>query len=427
VIWRIAEVDFWGGSWGAANHVRAARALPDGEKQLRELLYGWHVKLATELTPQQLDAALSPDHASSKALAEALKGFAEGLQQAKGGSNWRVMQTLRERAGFVMGMVEARAMLLRARLRREPPADMAALAVWVKQHAGLIDLRAQFKAAGNEITGRLAEERAAARVPEVPHSGLLLDAARALARNGDHVGAARLIWLNRDVALGVDTQSRRLFLAALLARKAGDPLLEAQCRMAALQTGDGRRDNTDPVLQVLEIPQLRAEIEEFGLKGDLEAYFETCIVPWADAATLTGALAVAPELKSARVTMLMRNSLRGGMDGIFRASIAEGSVNVIDQNWPKLIAPRESYQRCRRLALWVLCADLPFARGRAATIGMNSTTEMLRGWAMLQQLAETRAATDPAAKAESERLRLLLGRCSTPAEEVEYDDEEWWD
>jgi len=427
VIWRIAEVDFWGGNWGVANHVRAARALPDGDKNLRELLFGYHVRLSTELTPQQLDAALAPEHPGTVAMVEALKSFAEGLTQAKGGNNWRVMQSLRERSGFMLGMVETRALMLRARLRQEPPKTMAELSAWLKTRQALIDLRAQFKAGSSNENSKLAEERAAAKIPEVAHAGLLLDAAKVLARAGDFGGAAKLLWLNRDVPLGIDTHGRRLFLAALLARKAGDLLLEAQCRMAALEAADPRRDQTDNTLLLLEVPQLRGEIEEFGQKGDLEAYVESSIVPWADSASLANVLAVAPELRTARVTMLMRNSLRSGLDGIFRASLAEGSVVTISQNWLKMITPRESYAKCRRFALWVLCSDLPFMRGRTGISGLNTPTDTIRGWGMLHQLAESRATYDPAAKPEADRLKTLIARCSTSAEEGVEEEEEWWD
>lgn len=427
LIWNLAEVDFWGGNWGLSNHLRAARAVPEGDNQLRELLFAYHARMGKELTPAQLDAALAPEHAGSVALAEALKTFAEGLQQAKDGNNWRVMQSLRERSGFVLGMVETRALLLRARLSQQPPKTMDELSAWLKGRQDAIDLRARLKAGGSTESSRLAEQRIAAKVPEVVHAGLLLDAAKALARAGDNAGAARLLWFNRDVPMGIDSRGRRLFLAALLARKAGDALLEAQCRLAALESGDPRREQTDSSLLLVEVPQLRAEIEEFGQKGDLEAYVECSIVPWADSASLANVLAAAPELKAARVTMLMRNSLRSGLDGIFRASLAEGSVYTIDQNWLKMIAPRESYAKCRRFALWVLASDLSFLGGRSGSPGLNSATDTIRGWGLLAQLEESRAAYKPEAKPEAERVRTLIKRCSTPAEEDDSYEEEWWD
>lgn len=427
VVWRIAGVDFWGGSWGAANHLRAAQVLPDGEKNLRELLYGYHVRLAAELTPAQIDAALAETHPSSVTLAEALKSFAEGLQQAKGGSNWRLTQSLRERAAFLLGMVESRALLLRARMRQEPPRSLADLAAWLKTRQGMIDLRSQFKAGSNEAADRLAEERTAAKVPEVTHSGLLLDAAKALARAGNHAGAAQLLWFNRDVPIGIDSRSRRLFLAALMARKAGDFVLEMRCRLGAAEADSESREQLDSALLLLEFGQLKGELEEFGTRQDLEAYVEASIAPWADSRAVAAVFQAAPELRGSRATMLMRNSLRGGLDGIFRNALVEGSVVTIERNWLKMIAPRESHDRCRRFALWVLACDLPFFRGRGYSSGLNTATDTIRGWGMLAQLAEARAAWDPAARPEAERLRTLIRRCSTPAEDDDSYEEEWWD
>ncbi|MBX3475441.1 MAG: hypothetical protein KF754_13770 [Planctomycetes bacterium] len=427
VVWRVAAVDFWGGNWGTQNHLRAAQSLPDGDKQLRELLYGYHVRLATELTEAQLDAALAEDHSASKALAEAMKSFADGLQQAKGGGNWRITQTLRERAGFLLGMVESRALLVRARLRHNPPKNMAELAVWLKARQSLIDLRAQLKASGNEITDKLAQERAAAKVPEVVHSGLLLDCAKLLARNGDWAGAAQLLWLNRDVPMGIDSRGRRLFLAALFARKAGDLLTEARCRMAALEEDDPNRSSMDVSLLLMEFAQIRGEIEEFGTRTDLEAYVENSIIPWADSRAISSVFQTAPELRASRATLLMRNSLRAGMDGIFRNALAEGSISTIDRNWIKMISPRESHLKCMRFALWVLACDLPANRGRGFNSGLNSATDTIHGWGMLLQLHESRAVYDPTTKPKAERLKAIIARCSTPSEDVEEDDEDWWD
>lgn len=427
VFWKLVNMELWGGSSGLVQHARAAQILPEGDKRLRELLFGYHVRLAADLTPAQLDAALAPQHPASKQLEDALKGFGEGIEQAKSGSNWRAVQALRERAGFVLGLVEARALLLRASLRQKQPRDLAALATWLAAAQAPIDLRTQFKSTLTDAQAKMAEDRAKAGMPEVMHAGLLLDCAKLLARAGDPAGAARLLWFNRDVALGVDSRQRRLFLAAVLARKAGDALLQAQCRLAALEPADNRREQPDNMLLLYELPQIKGEFDEFGDKTDLVDYVENCLTPWMDSTMLAAAWQFAPELRNARSSMLMRNTLRAGMDGIFRAGLGEASVGTIDVNWLKMLANREGHAKCRRFALWVLGSDLPFARGRGASSGLNSAQDTVRGWAMLQQLEEARGTYEPKAKIESDRLAKLLARCNTPSDDTGDYEEEWWD
>ncbi|MBK9974846.1 MAG: hypothetical protein IPP14_08740 [Planctomycetes bacterium] len=427
VFWKLVNMELWGGTSGVVQHARAAQILPEGDKRLRELLFGYQVRLASELTEAQLDAALAPAHPASKQLEDALKGFGEGLEQARTGNNWRAVQALRERAGFVLGLVEARALLLRASLRQKQPKDMAALQKWLAAAQGSIDLRAQFKSTLTDAQAKQSEDRAKAGIPEVLHAGLLLDCAKLLARNGDAAGAANLLWFNRDVALGVDSRQRRLFLASVLARKAGDALLQAQCRLAALEPADNRREQPDNMLLLYELPQLKGEFEEFGTKADLVDFAENCLVPWMDSPMLAAAYQFAPELRAARSSMLMRNTLRAGTDGIFRAGLSEASVSTIDQNWLKMLANREGHAKCRRFALWVLGSDLPFSRGRGASSGLNSVQDTVHGWALLQQLEEARSAYEPKAKVESDRLLKLLSRCNTPADDASSYEEEWWD
>jgi hypothetical protein len=281
-------------------------------------------------------------------------------------------------------------------------------------------------AAPSDAAAKVAQEMARENIPEVVHSGLLLDAAKIIARGGDLKGAAKLLWLNRDTPLGVDSRARRLFVAAALARKGGDKLLEAQCRLAALEGADPSRNRGDIGLLVLELPQLRSELEEFGVKSDLADFVDSSIASYADSSLLAAAFKAVPELRSERPSMLMRNTMRDGTENVFRDTIQRGSVATIDQNWFKMLVAPEYHGKCRRMALWVIASDLPFLIGRGGGIG--SAADVIRAWSMMQQLHEARAATDPAARAASERLKKLIQRCGMPAEEdavgYEYD---WWD
>ncbi|MCA8947631.1 MAG: hypothetical protein KDB29_15455, partial [Planctomycetes bacterium] len=68
--------------------------------------------------------------------------MAELVKAAGSDNNWRTRQSLGQKAGPVIGMVEARALLLRARLLQQKPSTLAELRQWLNKHQAQIDMRA---------------------------------------------------------------------------------------------------------------------------------------------------------------------------------------------------------------------------------------------------------------------------------------------
>ncbi|MCC6466366.1 MAG: tetratricopeptide repeat protein, partial [Planctomycetes bacterium] len=308
VLRAISGVSLWSETGGFAAMQRAALVLPGGEARVRELLYELPAQLAAQVKPEDLEARLSPEHAGSKALAEALKGMAESIEQYRTTENWRLQQTIRDRVGYVFGQVEARALLLRARLLQEKPADLATLTAWLQKHQRDIDLRTAFPGTPDQMQQAMADARAAAGVPELMHSGLLLDAAKLLAAAGKPLDAARLIFFNRETPLGVDSPERCLALAAVFAGKAGDEVLQARCNMAAAVRPNNSRGNRRIRLEVFasEGPQVMAELTTCGTRADWERYLENAVAPWAASDLLEKAWRKDPQLRKTRASLPTR-------------------------------------------------------------------------------------------------------------------------
>ncbi|MCZ7608127.1 MAG: hypothetical protein M5U25_19190 [Planctomycetota bacterium] len=424
----LGGIDLWGGSAGIGTVEGAARLLPDGENLARQTMYGLPARIAAEVPAAELEAFLAEGHVASQSLKQALESTSELIQQLRANNNWQVRQALSQKTGPVLGMVESRALLLRARLLIDKPAGLAALAEWLGKHQSQIDLRARLQTRPSETYTLYAGARTEAGIPEVVHTGLLLEAARLLARSGAAQDAARLLWFNRDAMLGLETQSHLLALAAVLARKGGDQSLAMRCRLeAAARALDSRsRTPINPALLLFELPATRDNLLEFGDADDLLGYLEQLLIPNADTADMQAIERAAPELKQAGPRLVMRSSSRDATEAIFASSMQSGNCSVIARNWYKMMIAPETLPSCRRFAAWVIASDLPLGSSRGHP-GLVNPQDTVTAWAMLQALHARQGANDPTALKEAERLSKLLARTATTIDAEQNFEEEWWE
>ncbi|MCB9933273.1 MAG: hypothetical protein H6841_07625 [Planctomycetes bacterium] len=422
----LAGVDLWGSAAGIGSVQTAARMLPDGEALALDALYGLPARVAAEVPPAELDAFLAEGHATGESLKQALETIAELIQQVRASNNWQVRQSLSQKTGPVFGMMESRALLLRAKLLLDKPASLKALAEWLARYQPQIDLRARLQTRPGDAYNLFVNARNEAGVPEVVHTGLLLEAARVLARAGAPLDAARLVWLNRDAMLGLETHNRLLALASALARKGGDETLALRCGLeATTRAPDPRgRGSLNPQQLLFELPGARADLLEFGGKDDLLAYVEHQLVPSADTADMQVIERYCPELKDARPSLVMRNSSRVGTDGIFASSMQTGNCYVVVRNWYKMMISPETLPNCKRFAAWVICSDLPVSSAGGHN-GLGSAQDQAAGWTLLLSLHARHGASDPKANKEAERLSKLLSRTSTTIDQQQYNEEDW--
>ncbi|MCB9895794.1 MAG: hypothetical protein H6839_15210 [Planctomycetes bacterium] len=424
----LAGVDIWGGSAGIGSVIAAASMLPDGNKVMQQSLYGLPAQIAKDVPAKELNAFLSDEHVTSQSLKQALTTMAELIEQVRANNSWQVRQSLSQKTGPVFGLLEARALLLRAKLIADKPANMDELAAWLSKWQKQIDLRTQLKARPSDAHTRFSEARREAGVPEVVHSGLLLDAARLLATGGAAKDAARLLWYNRDAQLGLETQNRLMSLASVLAEKAGDHMLALRCRLEATSLAPNQNSNSylDPQLLLVELAGTRDDLAEFGSAGDVLTYLENQLIPFADSPTMAAIEQIVPDIRKARPTLVMRNTSRTGTDGIFANSMSSGNCYVIVRNWYKMAISPETLPICERFAAWVIASDLPVS-GRGTHNGLAPTGDAITGWSMLRDIYKKQSANDPKALKATERLTRLLTRTNTLMDEVEDEYEEWWD
>lgn len=424
----MAEVDSYTSVSGIAPVRAAARFMPEGEKVMADMLWGLPAKIASDVPNAELDAFLADTHATSVSLKSALDGMAELVGQARSNQSWEVRRSLGQKTGPVLGLIEARAIVLRGKLLKDKPATLADLAAWLAEYQQQIDLRAALQSRPAENTVRFREARTAAGIPEVAHRGLLLDGARVLARAGAHADAARLLWFNRDAAQGLESQNHLLSLASVLARKGGDTTLQSRCLLEAVQQApDPRsREMVNPQLLIVEVPDVRADLLEFGELADLLQYAENQLVPNADTPDMTTLERAIPELLQARPTLIMRNTSRAGMDGIFSTSMSAGSCTVILRNWYKMMVSADSYASCSRFAAWVIASDLPVT-GRVQHNGLCAPQDSIAAWAMLRELYRKQGANDPRALAGLDRMDKLLAETDTIIDVQDYARDDWWE
>jgi tetratricopeptide (TPR) repeat protein len=420
------DIQLWSNSAGMYPLVGASELLPEGEAVLRFVMYEIAARIAAEVPDAELAAVLAPDHATAKTLGQALDGMADQMDQLRGSDNWRTRQSLSQRSGPVLGMVEARAILLRAQLIKDAPADLEAVRVWLEKYQPQIDARARLRARSNDLRLRFQEQRAEAQVPEVVHTGLLLEAARSLARSGARLDAARLLWFNRDATLGVETQVRLLSLAAVLADGA-DAVLAARCRVAAGSgTPNPQVRAANPLLLLVELPTARMDLLEFGGVAAVCEYIETQMLKDSDSEMLMRIARIAPEFKDLHPDALLRASSRTLVDSLFQRSVTSANVQGIHSYWARLLHAPDMLQTCHRLAAWVLVSDFTQSSGRSGYNGLSNAREFASAVSILRELYRAQGADSAEAVAGLSRLTRLLNRLAGDPAKPIASHQPWW-
>lgn len=380
---RFADVDLYGGSAGMGAVLSAAKLIPDGERVVYNALHRMAEVIAGEVPADEINRWLGDDSAISRTLADTLDSMGESLGQYRSSGNWRLRQVLAQQAGPVVGMVEARSILLRAKLRIDAPEGLDALGKWMEEQQVAIDLRHRFQMEPDDDYTRAKDAREQAGLPEIVHKGLLVDAAQMLARGGNPETAARLIWHNRGAMLGMESRAHLIALAGVLARKGGNDDLAVRCRIEVAGIGNNRSFGRDGLF---ELPLVRENLIEFGNAQDVVRYLESAFVPSSSSDELPLVLQRVPEAREARPTLFMMNPGRVGVDGIFGQSIKSSSAAGIERNWNKLLLSESMRRPARRLAAWLIVSDLALYVHNDAYTGCNHAADAIRGWELLHAL-----------------------------------------
>lgn len=418
VVNRLSGAQIWGSFYGSRPLWQSQRGTQNGERALQNALYELPARIASEVPAAELDAVMAPGSAMSLSLSQNLESFGESLVRLKGAQDWQTRNSVTQKAPPVLGLLEARAILLRARLQRDKPADLNALADWLKQHQSTIDLRKAARATSEEAYVQMDRERKQAGIPEVVHSGILLDAALLLADAGRHQDAARLVWHNRDVPQGIHALEPLATLAAMFATRGKDEMLAARLKLLAAPGLMPQVSQTDKHLVVLELPYTLKLLRAHGRAADVLAYLELHIIPEADSDVMRWVSNLCPELKDAPDSMLLRNASEVSTFGIFEATISYASCAYVRDSWFKMLQIEGENTMTRRFAAWTLVSDLIVSRASGRPAGLADAADVVMGWVMLLQLHEHNGQTSPEARAQAARLRRLLLRCASPTEEL---------
>lgn len=420
----LSGVSIWGSSPGTYFLMLGADAMPQGRAKLAALLHETAGNLASTATREDLAKALDPAHAESRSLLDSFKGLADNLESLRGNDNWRTRQAVGQQAGPVFGKLEARALLLRAKLAQDAPADLKSLATWLAANQGSINARALLRTPADDAYAREQASRTEAAIPEVVHADLLLDAALLLARKGHFADAARLLWLNRNASFGASTASLRYYLGSLLARKAGNSLLEGRFRLLSTLNA-GESYNTTMDLSLCELPSARERILEFFGEAEVREYVQLHLIVSADTAATQRILEAVPEMKTAPRSLLLRNPVQVGTDGIFESIVTSGSGYALERAWAKVLISSETPRTPARLLFFVLASDFNISANTRYHTGIAESVEVVRLWRMLLGWHKCQP-NDPRQVAAATKLAALLERIGQPAGEMaEYYYEYW--
>lgn len=424
LIYELSGISLWGPGSAQQHLFRGADAMPDGREKLGRLLYGSAATLAATAGKADLTKALDPAHTESKSLSDSLKSLADTLESLRSTDNWRTRQALGQQAGPVLGKLETRALLLRAKLLQDAPADLKSLGEWLRLNQGPIDARTQLRATTDDAYARAQTARTGAGVPEVVHADLALDAALLLARAGKFADAANLLWLNRGARFGATSTAHRMYIGSLLARKAGQQVLAARFRL--LSTGSVMESNSAVLdMQVCELPFVRKHILEFGTAADVLEFVQLHLVVAADSAALARMIVHVPEMKDATPNLILRNTPRLGTDAIFEGTVTSGTLLALHRNWTKILIASESPRTPGRLLGWAIASD--FGIANRFSDGIADGPDTVRIWQMVLAWRKHHA-SDPRYAGAASRLAGMLGRIGEPTNVAPVEEYyEYWD
>ena len=290
-----------------------------------------------------------------------------------------------EAAAPFFGKVEARVLLLRALLVHKTIPELATLKTWLSEWQTQIDLRDLWSLNANEKTMKSRKAREDAGIPEIFHSGLLLDAAEKFANTSDFSSAAKLIWFNRDCFLGVDSIQRLMSIAAVYAEKADLKIIAVRCKLIAFNGERPRYAEQDNTKLIIELANTTAQLKKHGQQSDVIAYIETHLIPRADTADMQAINVIVPEFAKAPANAMASRPVKQGLKTIWSAALQRESNWVFLHNWAKLLAMPSTTKTCDRILDYMLASDFP-AHVRQRFTGIVSTTGFMHTLAMKAQL-----------------------------------------
>ncbi len=408
---------YYGSNYGSRALAAALPMLPRGEETLQQAMYGLPARIAQDVPAKDLEAALAEDSPQTTNLKGTLTAFGDSLRSLQSNRDWQTMRAVAQRTEAVFGMIEAYALLVRARVLRDKPKDLKALSELLAKHQPAMDLRKAANATSDELYVRMDRERRDAGYPEVVNSGLLLDAAMLLADAGKPLEGAKLIWHNRDVATGLNTLESIAFVGSVLAARGGDALLSARCRLISTagppQTGR-QATYRDPMLRALELPYALAQLRKVGSEEDVVRYLELHVLGDLPGETMARVREVVPELEG--VQPARTATINAGT--MIESAVGQGGCWTLRDNWHRVLAVKDGGRTASRLAAWTLVSDLPLSRSYGQYAGLADAADTMLGWVMLLQHIEVQGAESPGARTRAVKLRRLIQRCASPTSEI---------
>ncbi|MDC1142474.1 hypothetical protein OAU50_05240 [Planctomycetota bacterium] len=354
----LAGIDIWGGGAGMNALTVPLPAIPEGRRAIDRLLFNYPTELAKRLTKEELETLLDAKHPSSVAFALSVETLSKSIEKARSNDDWRSRDALSDAAGPFFGKVEARTLLIRSLLVSTEIKDLPALKKWCETWLASVDLRTLWSVTPDDALVKARQQREKAGVPEISHSGLLIDAANKFADAGDYATAANLLWHNRDCYLGTDSNLRMMALAAAHAENAKLKTLAVRCRLFSFDVPRIRRAYEEHTQLLLELPNTREHLERHGRVNDvialIEAHYSTSSAP-----DLQAIYKIAPEFAAAPKSARLTDTNRENLAELWQKFIPYESNSDFLDSWGALASASTANTTCDRLLDHCVASDFP--------------------------------------------------------------------
>lgn len=388
----LTDVETWGRASSIYGLVQTLPNLPGGRQVLERLIFSNPSELKSSLTQTELETILGDEHASSKNLKQSVEAISKTIEKTRTSESWRDRETLGKAIPLFFGKIESRAQLIRALFLHTRPQNLEDLQTWLTKWQTQIELRNPWDGNTDERTIKYRKAREAEGIPEIVHSGLLLDAADALVDAKDYASAAKLIWFNRDAYLGVDSIERLMWLASVLATKAGMKPLATQCRLTSIQGIPSRYRTNDSARLLLEMTDTRTKLLKYGCPKDVSEFIETLLLTSANTEDMTAILELAPEFKFQQGGSSLNRPAKDALLSIWESTFSQNSNSNFGRNWAKLASEPAIRDSCERMLDYLLASDLPIDEQTRYT-GIVSTSGFLYVLAMKTYLKGSKGKT----------------------------------